>query len=112
MNEVLINLLQFVLVYFMIKWLFVIVENQIITKKARNQELLDRMSELVHKVKVEKYGDQYYWFDEDSDSFIVQGKSLNEIIHKIKISHKEHIFITQSDEIICAPNWHPMKKII
>jgi len=107
LNDLLVNLFQGFLLYFMIKWLFLIVENQIISKKARDQEFMEKVSELIHKVKVEKYGDQYYWFDKDSDSFIAQGKDLNEIINKLKSSYKDHVFITETDEIICAPDWYP-----
>lgn len=107
MNEVLINLLQFVLVYFMIKWLYLIVEHQIISKKARNQELLDKVLDHVHKVKVEKHGDQFYWFDIDNDMFLAQGKDMKEIIGKVRTTYKDHVFITETGELICAPDWFP-----
>lgn len=72
-------------------------------------QLLKRLDEIVHRVKVEKQADIYYWFDEDNNRFLGQGKSDEEIIDVIKKRFPEHIFYFEStNQIVCAKhNWIP-----
>lgn len=58
-------------------------------------ELIKEISELIHQVKVEKIGDVEYWFDSESDQFLGQGKTVDEIIAHVKSRFPDHIFLIQ-----------------
>lgn len=58
-------------------------------------ELIKEISELIHQVKVEKIGDFEYWFDSESDQFLGQGKTVDEIIAHVKSRFPDHIFLIQ-----------------
>jgi hypothetical protein len=75
------------------------------------EELDQRLTELrslIHQVKVEKHQDIYYWFDEDTDAFLGQGKDFTSVIYTVKDRFPKHIFLlTVEDELysIQGPDW-------
>jgi hypothetical protein len=58
-------------------------------------DLLKRLDEIIHQVKVEKIGDMEYWFDFHSDQFLAQGKTVNEIVEVLKSRFPEHVFLCE-----------------
>ena len=58
-------------------------------------ELIKEISDLIHDVKVEKIGDVEYWFDSQSDQFLGQGKTIDDIIAHVKSRFPDHIFLIQ-----------------
>jgi len=56
-------------------------------------ELIKEIGDLIHQVKVEKIGEVEYWFDSDSDQFLGQGKTVDEIIDHVKSRFPDHIFL-------------------
>lgn len=77
-------------------------------KNAQRQEFKDYLEKVVHAVKEEKHGDQIYWFDQDKDSFITQGKTRADIVENLKKDYHNHIFILDDVYILCAPDWIPI----
>lgn len=74
------------------------------------EKILDRVNEIVHRVRVEEHYNTYYWYDADSDKFLAQGATPTELIDRLKIRFPEHIFLLESKENdtvlkISAPNW-------
>ena len=51
----------------------------------------------------------YYWFDQDNNKFLAQGRTTEEIITVIKTRFPDHIFyFEKSNHLICAKhNWEP-----
>ena len=47
-------------------------------------KLMKRINDIVHRVRVEKEGDVYYWYDLDDHEFLAQGSSDEEIIDLLK----------------------------
>jgi hypothetical protein len=56
---------------------------------------LNQISDLIHQVKVEKHSDMEYWFDEDDNRFLGQGKTAEDIINHVKSRFPDHIFLIQ-----------------
>jgi hypothetical protein len=54
---------------------------------------LNQISDLIHQVKVEKHSDMEYWFDEDDNRFLGQGKTAEDIINHVKSRFPDHIFL-------------------
>jgi hypothetical protein len=54
---------------------------------------LNHLSSLIHQVKVEKHSGLEYWFDEDDNRFLGQGKTVDEVIGNIKERFPNHIFL-------------------
>jgi hypothetical protein len=109
LNELLSTIFQGIVIYILIKFLIAIVQRQTESKLALRKELQEKFDQFIHNVKEEQHGDQYYWFDKDSDIFLAQGKSISEIIERLKHSHSRHVFIINDEEVICAPDWVPKK---
>jgi hypothetical protein len=66
--------------------------------------IVDRLNKIVHQVKIEKHGDMYYWFDNDDDRFLAQGKTLDEIVVGLKQRFIDHVFIV-NDKVMIGPNF-------
>jgi len=56
------------------------VENRI---EQLNAEI-DEMKKIYKRVKIEEYHDTFYLFDADTDTFIGQGRTMQEIADKVK----------------------------
>jgi hypothetical protein len=50
-------------------------------------------------IKVEKVGDQIYFWDRDTGDFIIQGKDMNEIVDKCKKYFPERYFCIEQEDI-------------
>jgi hypothetical protein len=66
------------------------------------EELVKKIQGLVHLVKEEKHGEMTYWFDEDSDQFLAQGRTSDEIVKVLKERFNNHIFILMDQEKMMA----------
>lgn len=64
-----------------------------ITHLEERVEKLKYLNSIIHNVKIEKQGDMEYWFDKDSDQFLGQGKTLEEVINVLKSRFPEHVFL-------------------
>jgi hypothetical protein len=57
--------------------------------------VLKQLNDIIHQVKVEKHNDVEYWFDRDSEEFLGQGKTIEEVIAHLKARFPDHIFLLQ-----------------
>jgi hypothetical protein len=57
--------------------------------------VLKKLSDMIHKVKVETVNDVEYWYDADDDAFLAQGRTLDEVINVIKSRFPDHIFLVE-----------------
>ena len=64
-----------------------------------------RLNEIIHVVKQEKLGDMYYWYDQDNDQFIAQGRTLDEITDVLKARWNRHIFVISDKEMMIGPEF-------
>lgn len=91
---------------------FSIVIHFLLQRTERNTKemsaIVDRINELVHRVKVEQHYDNYYWYDADSDSFLAQGSTTTELIEQLRNRYPKHVFLLEEQDSvlkISAPHW-------
>ena len=80
--------------------------------KEANKELGDklrrRLDKIIHRVRVEKDKDIYYWYDMDNNNFLAQGSSDEEIVANLKSRFPDHMFFLPTNHIISAKtDWQP-----
>lgn len=73
-----------------------------------HQELLSKINDLVHEVKQEQVGDMVYWFDKDSNQFLAQGRTQEEIISVLRERFTKHIFLINEKEMLVGPEFKPV----
>ena len=74
------------------------------------EKILDRVNEIVHRVKVENHHDNWYWYDADSDRFLAQGATPDEVIDHVKSRFPDHVFLLESNDEnkilkLSGPEW-------
>jgi 3'-phosphoadenosine 5'-phosphosulfate sulfotransferase len=79
--------------WFLTQVIFGILDAHKIMHLKMRLDTLKELNGLIHQVKIEKYNDMEYWFDQDSDQFLAQGKTIEEVIHNLKASYPNHIFL-------------------
>jgi hypothetical protein len=76
-----------------IKILQALTNAYIITNIESRIEHLKYLNSIIHEVKTEQQGDMEYWYDKESEEFLGQGKSIDEIANVLKARFPEHVFI-------------------
>ena len=79
--------------------------------KEAHEEIKERIEKIIHEVAVEKHGEMEYWFDKDTDQFLGQGKTIEEVTKHIKSRFPDHIFVLPPKGVICAPRWEFVEKL-
>ena len=74
-------------------------------KLEEKTEMIAKLNNLVHRVRVERHGDTHYWFDDDNGDFLGQGKTSDEVIEHIRSRFPTHLFFLPSYKKVHAPNW-------
>ena len=78
-----------------------------IDSKARTN-FLKHLDRIIHRVRVEKVNDVYYWYDHDDGEFLAQGTSDEEIINGLKSRFPTHIFYLPTNHFLSQKtNWEP-----
>lgn len=78
------------------------------TNDQLTKKLHRRLNDIVHRVRVEKDQDTYYWYDYDDHEFLGQGSSDEEIIHNLQSRFPDHIFYLPTNHFISrATDWKP-----
>jgi hypothetical protein len=47
----------------------------------------------------------YYWYDNDSDDFLAQGRTWEDIVDVLRSRFPDHIFVLNSREMIMGPEF-------
>jgi hypothetical protein len=68
------------------------------------KELVKKVMSLIHTVKQEQHGDVYYWFDADTDQFLGQGRTDDEIRVHLLERFKGHAFILDEKRALAGPD--------
>jgi phenylpyruvate tautomerase PptA (4-oxalocrotonate tautomerase family) len=76
--------------------------------KEERQEIIKRVSEMIHNVRQEQHGDVHYWFDKDSAEFLGQGRNDDEVREHLLKRFKGHIFLIDEDRALAGPTLEPI----
>jgi hypothetical protein len=80
-----------------------------IVKLKERVDILKQLTEIIHQVKVEERDGMEYWYDADSEAFLAQGKTIDDIINVIKARFPDHIFLIQdAGGVSKQTNWKLM----
>jgi hypothetical protein len=90
----------YVIMSFVINLLFKDKHEELMRQK---EELINRVNQLVHRIQQEKHGDMYYWFDQDSNEFLAQGKNDEEIRKQLLQRFQGHIFLLDEHRAMAGP---------
>jgi len=63
------------------------------------------LSSIIHAVKSEKHGDVIYFFEEETNKFIAQGRNDDELIAALKARWRDHIFIVGERYYMAGPDF-------
>jgi len=63
------------------------------------------LSSIIHAVKSEKHGDVIYFFDENTDVFITQGRNDEELVEGLKARWRDHIFLVSEKYYMAGPDF-------
>jgi hypothetical protein len=88
-------MLQLAFWYFVFSVISAVISNHYQTKMELYKNTVDDIRQRIHLVKQEKYGDMHYWFDMETNTFIAQGLTFDEIAAKLKAQFMDHVFITE-----------------
>lgn len=71
-------------------------------------KLAKHLNDIIHRVKVEKNENTYYWYDIDDHEFLAQGASDEEIIANLKSRFPTHMFFLPTNHVVSAKtDWQP-----
>jgi hypothetical protein len=76
--------------------------------KVLEEDLHDKLTKLVHNVKPEKHADVLYWFDDETDKFLAQGKTIDDIRAHLKERYKQDVFLVDGKMLLAGPDFAPM----
>ena len=67
-----------------------------------------RLDDIIHRVRVEKQANTYYWYDMDDNEFLAQGSTDEESIASLKSRFPDHMFFLPTNHLVCAKTeWKP-----
>ena len=112
--ELFLSIISFLFIIFIIRVILVVER----LKQQNNEQRLEEVEKIIHIVDVEEHHDQIYWFDKKNNSFIVQGKNVDEIVDKLKMYFSDHVFVfslNNSDKEfyqLSGPDWIIRRRMI
>jgi len=75
---------------------------------ARRNRLIQHLDRIIHRVRIEKDREIYYWYDDDNGEFLAQGSTNDEIVNNLKHRFPTHIFYFPTRHLISEKtNWKP-----
>ena len=107
----LVNLaLEVAMWYFIIKCVIALFDGYHTIKDAKEMqsEIAEELDSLIHNVKPEQHGEVLYWFDEETDKFLAQGKDIAEIRTHLKERFKRDVFMIGDKVLMAGPEFEPM----
>lgn len=105
MEELLSFVIQVVLWYFVFKIVFALADLWVKSKYISEQraELKEKLVKMIHYINQEKHGDLYYWFDKETDAFLAQGATEEELKKHLTSRFKDHIFVLDDNRAMYGP---------
>jgi hypothetical protein len=99
MEDVVLFVFSAILWALVIRLLLAGINGYLTSKIQARQEIMDKIDKIVHRVVEEHHGNIRYWYDQDSDEFLAQGNTDDEIKLQLQERFRCHIFILPEQEI-------------
>ena len=89
-----------VIIFLVVAWIVIQVGHFVInifdiSRLEQRVDVLKRLREIIHQVKIEKHGEMEYWYDADNNNFLGQGKTLEDVVSTLKSRFPDHIFLIE-----------------
>ena len=100
--------LQLIFWSMVVEIVIALISKRVTARNEEIQEVLEKVNNIVHRVRVEQHNEIYYWFDDDSNDFLAQGKNLTDATNQLRSRFPGHLFfVTHKDTIykISGPTW-------
>jgi hypothetical protein len=66
----------------------------------------ERLNKIIRPIKIETHNETMYWFDRETDQFLAQGKTQQEISATLKQRFPSLIFVNEAhEEILAGPDF-------
>jgi len=104
-NEFIEYFIRFIIVYFITSLAWSLVEHHFVSQNQVREQVIEKLNKIVHRVNCEKHQDMYYWFDQDSNEFLAQGRDLDEIKEKLKKHFANHVFVISDRQMLVGPDF-------
>lgn len=102
-------LLQVLFWYVVFSFIFRLIRSNADKEFEKEKEaLVKKVNEMIHRIKQEKHGDCYYWFDADSEEFLAQGRDDEEIRQHLLKRFSGHIFLLNDEKALAGPELRTM----
>ena len=102
-------LLQVLFWYVVFSFIFRLIRGNADKEFEKEKEaLVKKVNEMIHRIKQEKHGDCYYWFDADSEEFLAQGRDDEEIRQHLLKRFSGHIFLLNDEKALAGPELRTM----
>ena len=102
-------LLQVLFWYVVFSFIFRLIRGNADKEFEKEKEaLVKKVNEMIHRIKQEKHGDCYYWFDADSEEFLAQGRDDEEIRQHLLKRFSGPIFLLNDEKALAGPELRTM----
>lgn len=105
--SIILTVLEMVFWFFVFKIIFDILFVR--QKWVIEQGIRDEVERTVHIVRAEEYQGIHYWWDRDSNEFLAQGKTVEEITKVIAKRFPDHYFFLNNNYVLHGPDWELIK---
>ena len=75
------------------------------------QEQIEKIVKFIHVVKQEQHDDTFYWFDQDTGEFLVQGRTDDELRQALRARFKHDIFVLNENTMLVGPDYDTLRAI-
>lgn len=99
-----------VLYYFVFKLSRKVADAMIEDQTQKYEAVKKYLDRIIHRVEVEVVNDTTYWFDRDSNAFLGQGRTVEDIIAVVRQRFPDHVFLLPTEEVVTAKtDWKLVK---
>jgi hypothetical protein len=81
-------------------------------KAIMNEAMSHVVAKHVHEIKTEMHGEMFYWFDQTTDQFYAQGKTMEECVVQLKQVYPGHVFlyttVANQQYLLVGPDFEPI----
>lgn len=99
-NYIIVCVGMYIVMWLIARWL----KQRVAESEAEVAAVVKLINSKIHPVLKEVHGDHIYWFDAETDEFLAQGATQEEIVSVLKERFRGHIFLISPTEMLAGPN--------